>query len=262
MTSPARSHRDRVEAARIAIAGTASGSLLLPPSEGPEGDSYRYKLAMLDDQLRRLSEIQSVEAKIALKRELIPEWLSHIEGWRDAVGAGSAPVQDDIVLTLMVWMIDVGEWLDALEIASIAVGHGLPLPERYRRTTACFVAEEIATAAITAFGPGGDNVFPRAVLDATLAIVGEEAVAGRDMPDEVRAKLFKALALAESAEAEAMADAPDAVAGGVQALREAALNHFRRALALYDKSGVKKMIERLEAVLRKTSSEQANEAGS
>ena len=72
------------------------------------------------------------------------------------------------------------------------------------------------------------------------------------MPDQVRAKLHKAMGLHLVRTATAADDNPETVpAGAAKAARAAALDHLRRALALNDKCGVKKDIERLERELKK-----------
>jgi hypothetical protein len=91
---------------------------------------------------------------------------------------------------------------------------------------------------------------PRAVLEETLALTADH-----DMPDQVRAKLHKAIGLAFQAEAEAFdPEAESQRAGGKRALVDAALTHLTRALELDGSAGVKKAVERLTADLKKLSS--------
>jgi hypothetical protein len=71
--------------------------------------------------------------------------------------------------------------------------HGLTLPERYKRTAGTLIAEEVAEAGLT---------LPSTVDLATLQRV-EALTAATDMPDQVRAKLKKAIGLAFKAAAEA-----------------------------------------------------------
>jgi hypothetical protein len=71
------------------------------------------------------------------------------------------------------------------------------------------------------------------------------------MPDQVRAKLHKAIGLAFQAEAEAFdPEAESQRAGGKRALVDAALTHLTRALELDGSAGVKKAVERLTADLK------------
>ncbi len=99
-------------------------------------------------------------------------------------------------MTVMVWLIDAGNFADALPLAAYAIRHQMAMPDQYQRTTACLIAEEFASMALKAV-EAGDPV------DVTTLREVAELVAAEDMPDEVRAKLHKALgygvyALAES----------------------------------------------------------------
>lgn len=186
------------------------------------GTEYELMLAALTEDRRRLREIQSIERKISVKRELLPAYADYCAGVLSA-GRGA---QDDVLLTVMVWRLDTGDWPGALDVAAYALSHGMIMPDQYQRTTACVVAEELADQALTALG--SDQPFDISSLQRCL-----DLTACHDMPDEVRAKLHKALGLA---------------------LREnhpgVALEHLRRALALHERVGVKKDIERLERELR------------
>jgi hypothetical protein len=156
--------------------------------------------------------------------------------------ASDPPVQDDIVGTMLVWAIDIGDWPLALELGDHVLAANLGLPERYKRSPAVLLAEEIAESALRVA-----TAVPRAVLEETLALTADH-----DMPDQVRAKLHKALGLAFQAEAEAFdPEAESQRAGGKRALVDAALDHTSRALVLDQHAGVKKVIERLNADLKK-----------
>jgi len=66
--------------------------------------------------------------------------------WIEGALAAEKPAQDEIVGTMLVWAIDIGEWPLALDIARHVLAHGLALPERYRRTPGTLIAEEVAEA--------------------------------------------------------------------------------------------------------------------
>ncbi len=90
-------------------------------------------------------------------------------------------------------------------------------------------------------------------VDVTTLREVAELVAAEDMPDEVRAKLHKALGYGVYALAESVQ--PDRA----DALRRDALAQLRRALELHDKSGVKKDIERIERDIKNTAKASAQE---
>jgi hypothetical protein len=233
--SLARRHQARV-LARIATA--AAVAAVRPPS-GPEATEYEHQRARLGVDLRRLKELQSIEAKIELKRQLLPAYVPWVDGVLDAEAAGQGGFQDDIFTQVMVWRIDVGDFEGALPLISYVLRHGLALPERFERTAATMIAEEIAEAAIKRLGQGEDFGFD--LLQQVDGLTAKE-----DMPDQVRAKLQKAMGLQLVRSAAAIEPGADGPAGGKRAAIEGALRFLRRALELNPKAGVKAEIGKLE----------------
>lgn len=210
MPSPAQAHRQRMLAEQSATSTEPVAA---------HGSPYALMLAKLTEDKRALKLIKSVEQKIAVKAARLPEY----QPWIDGVLAADAPVQDDVVATVMVWHIDVGQIDRALQIAAHMLKHNLKLPEHYQRDLATLVVEEIAERAL--HGDSG------AVTTAQLCDTGA-LTEGRDMPDEVRAKLHKATgrALVDSAPAQA-------------------LDHLQRALQLNPRLGLKTEIGKLQKQL-------------
>ncbi|SFU01407.1 phage terminase small subunit [Halomonas saccharevitans] len=230
MQSPARKHYQRVSAAQAA--GTAD------PGRPQTGEQYELHAAALWEARRTLKGIKSTEQKVAKKRELLPEFDAYVAGVLEA-GTGA---QDDVVMTVMIWRLDVGDLAGALAIAEYALRHGLDAPDRFERDTPAIVAEQLAEEAIRQLeAPHADTDEGRAAVAnaaAELAMHLSRAEAlthDADMHDPVRAKLHKALGYAQRAR------------GGHAA---EALEHLRRALALNDRVGVKKDIEKLERELK------------
>lgn len=230
MQSPARKHYQRVSAAQAA--GTAD------PGRPQTGEQFELHAAALWEARRTLKGIKSTEAKIAKKRELLPEFDAYVAGVLEA-GTGA---QDDVVMTVMIWRLDVGDLAGALAIAEYALRHRLDAPDRFERDTPAIVAEQLAEEAIKRLeAPYTDDDEGRAAAAnaaAELAMHLSRAEAlthDADMHDPVRAKLHKALGYAQRAR------------GGHAA---EALEHLHRALALNDRVGVKKDIEKLERELK------------
>jgi len=236
MKSPAQAHRMRSAAALSDKAGAAA--------RRHHANGYELMLAKLDEDRRRLKQIQSVARKIIVKREVLPEY----EPWISGVLAANSGVQDDVLMTIMLWRIDVADFPGALAIARYAIAHHLVMPDRFERSTACLIVEEIAIAALQGMEAETDaapclNYYP--VLAEAEALTQAE-----DMPDEVRAKLYKALALAVLHYAHNTVEEP-----GITLLRkQQAMELLRRALTLHERCGVKKDIERLERDLKKSAS--------
>lgn len=213
MTSPAQRHRERMlaQATAAEAGGSAAGK--------PTGSAYELMLAKLAEDKRALKGIQSIEKKIELKRQRLPEYSAWIEGRLMA----ETLAQDDVLATTMIWRIDTGDIEGALNIAEPMLANGLKLPEHYQRDLATTVVEEIADRAN---GVDGGNVTTTDLL--RVAAITD----GCDMPDEVRSKLHKALGLSLREQSPAQA-----------------LEHLQRALQLNSRAGVTKEIAKLEKQL-------------
>lgn len=220
MPSPAQAHYQRVTAQRESCA-YADDTLV-------HATGYELMLAKLAADKRRLKSVQSIELRADIKRELLPEYVPYIEG----VLASDGGVQDDVLMSVMVWRIDSGDGAGALDIARYALEHGLTLPDQYQRSTATLIAEEFADSAKRA--RDGNQGFEIAQLHAVA-----ELTEPHDMPDEVRAKLYKELGLLTQNPGEA-------------------LGLLQRAMQLNDKVGVKKDIEKLERELKNAAQAQSN----
>ena len=243
MTSPAKAHFQRTLAAKSS--GKPTRGAVAMPTDGPVAGEYRLLLAALGQDLNALRNTQSIERKIEAKRTMIERYRPWVTGAAEA----DARAQDEIVSTMLVWAIDVHDWPLALTLARYVLLADIALPERYNRTPATLIAEEVAEIAVKE--PGS---VPLPVLQDVAHLVD-----GEDIFDQVRAKLEKALGLAFKAQADAFEPgAESAVAGGKPALLKAANAHFERALKLHDKCGVKKLIERIEGELKKLAAESAD----
>lgn len=257
LTRPANSIAQKVrqeKLARIAIE-TAGAADFAPdrPSSGAEATEYELLMASLGEDMRRLKGIQSTEGKIAAKREMIDRYTPHVDASLNAaIDAGQA-VQDELLVSMMIWRFDIADFDRGLDIAEHVLRFGLRLPERFQRTPGTLIAEEVAEAALAA--AKGDKNFPLPVLQRAAQLT-----AGSDMPDTVRAKLAKAVGLQFLRTAATSDEEPDsAPAGAAHAARKTALASFRRALELDRKIGVLKEIERLEAWLKKHGPAEARE---
>ena len=217
--SPAKAHYQKACAARPSEGGgEASGR--------SDANAYELMLMKLAEDKRRLKDVQSMERKAEVKAELLPDYLP----WIDGAIAGDSGRQDDVLMTVFVWAIDTADLDLALRISDYALRHGLIMPDQYKRGLACVLAEETADLALKA----PVETLPRLLL--SLIRANELTTAG-DMPDEVRAKLYKAIGYAQRAAAQL----PEARAS------------LARALELDSRAGVKKDIERLDTAIKKDS---------
>ncbi len=244
LRSPGALKRLRVEAGRLAAAANDNIDETAPaPDTGPAG---LIRLQLTEDK-RRLKALESIEAKVALKRELLSAYDDYCAIVLEAARQGHAP-QDDVVAAIFMWRIDVGDFEGAVELADYLLTNRLALPPPNVRSVATFLAEEVAEAAIKAADAG--KPFPLSALEAVHILTDD-----RDMHDPVRAKLFKAdgrIALLTAEAAKLAADA-DGDTHAVAGLRERALadakTAFTRAKELEPKIGVTKLLEKVDAAI-------------
>ncbi|SDK78689.1 Phage small terminase subunit [Modicisalibacter muralis] len=226
MLSPARKRFQQVTAAR------AAGDT--QPGRQQAGEQYEIHAAALWEARRTLKGIKSLEAKVARKRELLPQFDAYVAG----VLEGGNGAQDDVLMTVMLWRFDIGDLAGGLAIAEYALRHGLETPDRYERDTPSLVTEQAAEEALAllekASADETDKGHTAAELVMHLSRV-EALTRDADMHDPIRAKLHKALGYAYRDK------------GGHA--REA-IDHLKRALSLNERVGVKKDIEKLERELK------------
>ncbi|WP_416139084.1 phage terminase small subunit [Halomonas sp. HK25] len=221
--SPARRHYQRVTAAQAA--GAAD------PRAAQGGEQYEVHAAYLWEARRTVKRIKSLEAKVAKKRELLPEFESYVAG----VLEGGQGAQDDVLMTVMLWRLDVGDLAGGIEVADYALRHGLDTPDRFERDTASIVAEQVAEEALARLEATEGDELPAVAAELVMHLARAQALTeDADMHDQIRAKLHKALGYAYR-ESGSLGDA---------------LEQLRRALQLNDRVGVKKDIERLERQVR------------
>lgn len=169
--SPARQHRLRVQAEQAAREG---GSVR-------HASGYDLMLLQLAEDRRRLKGVQSTVKKAEIKVELLPKYAA----WAEGVLAAGGVQQDDVLMYVMLWRIDAGDYAGALEIGRHALRHGwvMPLGNRNVQTV---LAEEMADAAQSA-------MLAATGFDADLLLQTLELTDGLDMPDQSRARLHKAI---------------------------------------------------------------------
>lgn len=221
MLTPAQKHFQRVMAERHGKTDEQSDTARTAHEQ------IMHRLRMDQSALKR---VQSDQAKAAMKRQLLP----HYEGWIEGTLDGDSGRQDEVIVTLMVWAIDAGDYALAARIGRYVVTHGLLMPDRFNRTAATVLVDEICDPILV-------QVKADDTTDVTpyLTVLDDVAdfTAGSDMPDVVRAKLCKARAFA--------------LRNGTTEEQTTALALLRQALTLDAGAGVKKEIERLARVVKK-----------
>lgn len=231
MLTPAQKHFQKVMAERHGKTDEQSDTARTAHEQ------IMHRLRMDQSALKR---VQSDQAKAAMKRQLLP----HYEGWIEGTLDGDSGRQDEVIVTLMVWAIDAGDYVLAARIGRYVVTHGLLMPDRFNRTAATVLVDEICDPILV-------QVKADDTTDVTpyLAVLNEvaEFTASSDMPDVVRAKLCKVRAFA--------------LRNGTTDEQTTALELLRQALTLDAGAGVKKEIDRLTRVVKKAAAAAAGTAG-
>ncbi|MGM3174760.1 phage terminase small subunit [Dickeya lacustris] len=225
MLTPAQRHFQRVMAERRGQADTDAETEVSRTAH--EQILHRLRLHQA-----ALKQVQSAATKAEMKKAMLPEY----DGWIDGTLASDSGRQDEVVVTLMVWAIDCQDSALALKLGRYVVKHGLSLPgDKFRRDAVTVLAEEVSNPVLTLATTDADADLSgyTAVLDDVAAIVD-----GKDMPDEVRAKLCKARAFSRRAAVDAQTKAE-------------ALTLFREAMARNPNAGVKREIATLTRELKK-----------
>lgn len=168
------------------------------------------------NDFENIKNIQSISHKKELKAELLPSYLPWIEG-TIAEGVGA---QDDMLLKLMVWCLDTHEFAIATDIAEYALLNDFVMPEPFTRDVATVFVEQLADEMLK-------NI-EDITLYAELIQRAVDSTTAQDMPDQVRAKLYRVLG-------DSLKDAkPDD-----------AINAYNTAIKLDDKVGCKKDLTQL-----------------
>ncbi|WP_019519948.1 phage terminase small subunit [Faucicola boevrei] len=180
-------------------------------------DSNPLELKFFNDW-QQLSNLQSHSKKNELKAEFLPHYIPYIEG----VIASGVGVQNDMLLILMVWALDVHEFGVASNIAEFALLNDMAMPEPFSRDVATVYAENLANEVLT------HNL----VLDKELLQKAIDITQDYDMPDPVRAKLYRVFG--DSLKADELTQA---------------ITAYETALKLDEKVGVKTLLTNLKKQL-------------
>ncbi|GLS13585.1 phage terminase small subunit [Hydrogenophaga electricum] len=227
-------HFRRVQAAKQAATAAAPQATA---AEVEGRTQYERMLLLLDTHQQQLRNLQSMEARAEHKAKLLPEYDAYLSG---LIAAGTSP-QDDVLVTLMLWHFDCALIARALDLAAVALGNNMVMPQQHKRTLPTVVVEE--TADLMLAGKGIET--PLQALE--FGAYAGKIVGDADMPDQVRAKLCKAMGRASVA---------------AEISPDETLQVFKRALELDKNAGVKKDIEQLERAIKNAAKQaEAGEEG-
>lgn len=176
----------------------------------------------LTAHLAQLKDIRSVEQKIALKSEWLPQYMGFIEA---SLSQSPAP-QNNVLMYMLVWAIDAQNLALSYLIAQHGILNKMVMPEGFTRSIAEVVADEVGEICIK----NPDLAIEHGELLKQFA----ELIQGEDLADQAHAKLYKAIGMA-------LEDSQPSDA----------LMAYKNALRLNTGIGVKTSISRLEKLLNK-----------
>lgn len=176
----------------------------------------------LTSYLTQLKDLRSVDRKIELKRQWLPEFY----GFIDASLAQSPAPQNNVLMYMLVWAMDTQDLPLAYRIAQHGILNNMVMPEGFTRSVAEVIADGVGDECIK-------NV-DLAEQHSELLLQFADLIIGEDLADQAHAKLYKAIGLALE-----------------NSKPNDALTAFKNALRLDEKSGVKTIIQRLEKSLNK-----------
>ena len=185
---------------------------------------------------------------------MLVDYQSWLDGLIEAAESLTADTRNDVLTTCMIWHIDTGDFARALHLGAVVVDRAIPMPSWFERTAACALAEQIAEAAFQSMRDKADFD----VDHVTSAMLITDA---QDMPDEVRAKLYKAQAMLIDRQADALlavgGAGAEGTAGAYASALHLSLSAATRALQLHSACGVKSLIQKTERAIKKLQAETA-----
>lgn len=198
-------------------------------------NAYEQQLLQLNNDRQRLKNMQSDKLRAEFKTQQLPQYLPYVQGILQV----RPNVPDDVVTEMMVWAVDVGDFDVALDIAEYVMPANLPMPDRFGRNVASFITENIADHVLSRLPEQSTDIVNTVylpVLTRLEALISrpELPINVKDMPDQVKAKLYLALGRAYAQTEQ----------------YELAKTHLQTALSLHEhcggKTNLKQVLKHLE----------------
>lgn len=201
---------------------TAAKAVPRPQNGLRLSDKDRLMIVALDADMNRLQRIQSHAARDVLKRdELLGRYTEYLNGLIQQDRATTP----EIIFRNMIWAIDVEQVDWAMTLGLFAIKHGIDSPEGFRRDIRNAFAGDMARLALNLQKAGKPAHWIRSVHNKSQHW---------DLIDEIRSDVLKATA----ADAESCGNPTQA------------LDLYRKAIEVYPRCRVTRLITRLEKQLK------------
>lgn len=231
--SLALAHKRRTIALGGAAITAAAVSAALPysPAEALSSPANARKHlllqeAALDEDLARISAINGLAGRQALKREeLLPKYQEYVQRYCES----GLNFPNRVAVQVLIWLFDTAQFDDALELADFLIEQGQEMPERFkRRDIQTFVADAVCEWAYAEYTAKRS---PEPYLSDLLPLVDGEW----NLTEQIPSKYHKLI--------------------GMRAMEagqwETALKHLERSTELYAQAGNNTRIKQIRRVLEK-----------
>ena len=231
--SLALAHKRRTIALGGAAITAAAVSAALPysPAEALNSPANARKHLMLqeaalDQDLARISAINGLAGRQALKREeLLPKYQEYVQRYCES----GLNFPNRVAVQVLIWLFDIAQFDDALELAEFLMEQGQEMPERFkRRDIQTFVADAVCEWAYAEYTAKRS---PEPYLSDLLPLVDGEW----NLTEQIPSKYHKLIGM-RAMEAEQW---------------ETALKHLERSTELYPKAGNETRIVKCRKALAK-----------
>ena len=210
---------------------SAAASLAYTPADALSSPANARKHlllqeAALDQDLERISAINGLAGRQALKREeLLPKYQEYVQRYCES----GLNFPNRVAVQVMVWLFDTTQFDDALELADFLMEQGQQMPERFkRRDIQTFVADAVCEWAYAEYQA---NRSPEPYLSDLLPLVDGEW----QLTEQIPSKYHKLI--------------------GMRAMEagewNTALKHLERSTELYPKAGNETRISKCRKALAK-----------
>ncbi|MBJ2283227.1 terminase [Pseudomonas sp. MF6755] len=210
---------------------SAAASLAYSPADALSSPANARKHlllqeAALDQDLERISAINGLAGRQALKREeLLPKYQEYVQRYCES----GLNFPNRVAVQVMVWLFDTTQFDDALELADFLMEQGQQMPERFkRRDIQTFVADAVCEWAYAEYNASRS---PEPYLSDLLPRVDGEW----QLTEQIPSKYHKLIGM-RAMEAEQW---------------ETALKHLERSTELYAQAGNNTRIDKVRKALAK-----------
>lgn len=157
-------------------------------------NAYEQQLLQLNSDRQHLKNMQSDKLRTEYKAQQLPQYLPYVRGILQA----RPNVPDEVVTEVMVWAVDTGNFNVALDVAEYVLPANLPMPDRFGRNVASFITEDTADrilSQLSNLSMDDLNVVYLPVLVRLENLISRQDLPNdvKDMPDQVKAKLYLVL---------------------------------------------------------------------